>query len=240
MTTRERFWTLTAFFLTLLIHIILLSPLSDWIDQLLFSEPELKTIEIDLETKTSDNNPLNYKNPIKRLLAEKAVKTKSSEISAKKVQESEKKNAAPLKRVDQSKAKIELAQPYQEAISKVDRKILKQEGNNKLQFTMNTYKWSYDYYIENWAVDLQKWWRAPADYRMGKIPKGGSVWLRVEMERDGSLRGYEVLESEISNDMELKVIQAVTLSMKRPALPKSFPEEFLIINWRFVYPPKRQ
>ena len=249
MTSRDRFWTLTAFLVALLVHVILLSPISDWINRLLFSNQDQRTIEIDLEAYTSNDDAIRYKKPIKRLLGDQRTTSNSQDLPGTRVQNPENTmlkaspnekfpDQASLKMEDQNKANRELAQPYQEAFSKVNPVVSKQGGKNNLQFTMNTYEWSYDFYIENWAVDLQKWWRAPADYRMGKVPEGGSVWLRIEMERDGSLKGYEVLDSEVTNDMELKVIQAVTLSMKRPALPESFPEEFLIINWRFVYPPK--
>lgn len=236
MKSRERFWTTTAFFLALLFHVILLSPISDWINQLLFSDSQQNSIEIDLDTYILSEESVGFVKPVKRILTEKKVNSKSPQILEKEIVETSGKPLQPtVKQIVSKQAK--LIQPYKEAISKRDQKITKQKGGNQLQFTMNTYEWSYDYYIENWASDLQKWWKAPTDYRMGRIPEGGSVWLRIEMDREGNLKGYEVMESEVSNEMELKVIQAVTLSMKRPALPETFPEEILIINWRFVYPP---
>jgi len=239
MKSRERFWTTTAFILALLIHVILLSPIADWINQLLFSDSKQNSIEIDLDTYIPSNDSTRFVKPVKRVLTEKKVISKSPQISEKKVVETSKKPLqSTVKQVVSKQAKI--MQPYRDAISKTDHKTTKHKGKNQLQFTMNTYEWSYDYYIENWASDLQRWWRAPTDYRMGRIPEGGSVWLRIEMDREGNLKGYEVMESEVSNEMELKVIQAVTLSMKRPALPEKFPEETLIINWRFIYPPYNQ
>lgn len=43
---------------------------------------------------------------------------------------------------------------------------------DKLEFSMNTYKWSYERFIENWAIDINKWWVAPVDYIAGNIPQG--------------------------------------------------------------------
>lgn len=33
------------------------------------------------------------------------------------------------------------------------------------------------------------------------------------------------------------MIQALIGSLERPALPKDFPEDVLVINWKFIYPP---
>lgn len=106
-----------------------------------------------------------------------------------------------------------------------------------IQFTMNSYKWTFERYVENWAADLRKWWRAPSDYLAGKQPRGGSVWIRVTLAKDGKLEGYKVYKSMVTSEMELRVVQALIGSFERPDLPKSFPEEQLVINWRFIYPP---
>ena len=51
--------------------------------------------------------------------------------------------------------------------------------------------------------------------------------------------GYKILGSEVTAEMELMVIQALVGSLSRPSLPDSFPEDLLLINWHFVYPPMR-
>ena len=108
---------------------------------------------------------------------------------------------------------------------------------DKLEFSMNTYKWSYKRYIENWAIDINKWWVAPVEYLAGNIPAGGGVWIRIRLSKTGHLLGYKVFKSNLTSEMELNVIQALIGSLERPALPKEFPEDVLIINWKFIYPP---
>jgi hypothetical protein len=111
--------------------------------------------------------------------------------------------------------------------------------DEQLQYSMNTYQWTFERYIENWVADLQRWWKAPFDYAMGQVPEGGDVWIQVHLDLGGNLLGYRVFESGVSTEMELRVIQALIGSLNRPALPTTFPADFLIINWRFIYPPLR-
>lgn len=108
---------------------------------------------------------------------------------------------------------------------------------DKLEFSMNTYKWSYKRYIENWAIDIRKWWIAPAEYLAGNIPEGGSIWVRIRLSKEGQLLGYKVFHSKLTSEMELNVIQALIGSLERPSLPENFPEDVLVINWKFIYPP---
>lgn len=109
--------------------------------------------------------------------------------------------------------------------------------DEELNFSLNTYAWSYKLFMENWAVDLRKWWFPSVDYASGKIPEGGDIWLKVVLSKQGRLLSYKVLNSEVTDEMGLKVIQALIGSMKRPNLPETFPEEHLVVNWRFIYPP---
>ncbi len=111
--------------------------------------------------------------------------------------------------------------------------------SENLEYSMNTYKWSFQRYVENWAVDIQKWWKAPLDYKYGRVPDGGDMWIQVKLARSGRLLGYRIVQSSITAEMELMVIQALVGSLKQPPMPSSFPEDELIINWRFIYPPIR-
>jgi len=125
-----------------------------------------------------------------------------------------------------------------EIIKKSFRGIRPERTNeDNIQFSMNTYKWSYERYMENWAVDLSQWWSAPTAYRLGKIPDGGNVWVRVRLQKTGKLLAYKVFDSNLTAEMELSVIQALIGSLERPSLPEAFPEKELIINWKFIYPP---
>lgn len=108
-----------------------------------------------------------------------------------------------------------------------------------LQYSMNSYQWTFERFIDNWVVDIQKWWKAPIDYVTGKMPEGGDLWVQVHLGHSGKLLSYKVIRSEVTPEMELRAIQALIGSLKRPELPPSFSESALIINWRFIYPPLR-
>jgi hypothetical protein len=111
--------------------------------------------------------------------------------------------------------------------------------DEKLEFSMNTYRWTFQRYMENWAIDIQKWWKPPLDYVMGNVPEGGDMWIQVKLAKTGRLQGYRILNSDVTAEMELMVIQALVGSLARPSMPGSFPEDSLIINWHFIYPPLR-
>ncbi|MFH2132755.1 MAG: hypothetical protein ABIK68_20420 [bacterium] len=112
------------------------------------------------------------------------------------------------------------------------------EADN-LQYSMNSYRWTFERFIENWVVDIQKWWKAPLDYITGKIPDGGDLWVQVHLDLSGKLLSYKVIQSNVTPEMELRAIQALIGSLKRPELPRTFTEDSLIINWRFIYPSQR-
>jgi len=108
-----------------------------------------------------------------------------------------------------------------------------------LQYSMNNYQWRFDRFIDNWVIDIQRWWKAPIDYLTGKMPEGGDLWVQVHLAPSGRLLSYRILRSDVTPEMELRAIQALIGSLKRPELPPTFVEEKLVINWRFIYPPLR-
>ncbi len=111
--------------------------------------------------------------------------------------------------------------------------------DEKMEYSINSYKWTFQRYVGNWVVDIQKWWKAPLDYAMGRVPEGGDMWIEVKIAKSGKLLGYRIKGSNVSAEMELMVIQALVGSLARPPLPDSFPEDWLLINWHFIYPPIR-
>ena len=91
--------------------------------------------------------------------------------------------------------------------------------------------------MENWAVDLGRWWRPPQDYMLGHYPDGGYVWVKVKLSKSGELLGYEVMEHNVSSQMKLMAVQALLSARLRPSLPEDFPLETLEVSWKFIYPP---
>ncbi len=112
-------------------------------------------------------------------------------------------------------------------------------NSDNLQYSLNSYQWTFERFVENWVADIQKWWKAPIDYLTGEMPEGGSLWVQVHLSLSGRLLSYKVIQSDVTSEMELMAIQALIGSLKRPQLPRTFFEDKLIINWRFIYPPLR-
>ena len=108
--------------------------------------------------------------------------------------------------------------------------------DHALNYSLNTYLWTFQRFMENWAIDMRKWWQAPLDYISGRVPEGGDLWVKVIINKSGELIGYKILTSNVSHEMELRVIQALIGSLKQPNLPPDFPKDYLIIYWRFIYP----
>ena len=108
--------------------------------------------------------------------------------------------------------------------------------NEGMQFTMSTYKWTWKRYMQNWGIDLGRWWRPPSDYMSGAYPQGGYVWVKVDLSREGEMLGYEILEHNVSSEMRMVVVQALIGARLRPPLPNDFPEDKLTVQWKFIYP----
>ena len=106
-----------------------------------------------------------------------------------------------------------------------------------MQFTMNSYKWTWQRYMENWAIDLGRWWMPPQDYMAGQWPEGGFVWIRVQLSKEGELLGYKILQHNVSPEMKLMAVQALLGARLRPPLPPDFDKPYLEVNWKFLYPP---
>ncbi len=111
--------------------------------------------------------------------------------------------------------------------------------SENLQYSMNSYQWTFKRFVDNWVVDIQRWWKAPIDYITGKMPEGGDLWVQVQLGLSGKLLSYRIIRSDVTPEMELRAIQALIGSLKRPEIPPSFSKETLVINWRFIYPPLR-
>lgn len=111
--------------------------------------------------------------------------------------------------------------------------------DENLEFSLNSYQWTFRRFMENWAYDIQKWWKAPLDYAMGNVPEGGDMWIQVKLSKSGRLLGYRIVDSTVTPEMELRVIQALVGSLSRPPIPNSFSKTSLIVNWHFIYPPIR-
>jgi len=223
-----------AFAAAFLIHLLALSPLAHWITQSLL--PSFAEHEIDLELfnvrPEKKRRQWERMPDHKKLLAEKDVRGKrgGSKEQARKGSTSKDEWAAKgamaesPELIDQLKSSNKGKGPVQSTV-------------DGMQFTMSTYKWTWKRYMQNWAIDLSRWWRPPMDYMNGAYPEGGYVWMRVQLSKEGEMLGYEILEHNVSSEMKTVVVQALMGARLRPALPKDFPDQELKVNWKFIYPP---
>ncbi|MBF0352298.1 MAG: TonB C-terminal domain-containing protein [SAR324 cluster bacterium] len=109
-------------------------------------------------------------------------------------------------------------------------------------FTLSNYDWPYESYMGRWAKALIYNWRnnLPMDYMMGKVPGGGEVFVKVSLNRDGSLKNFEVTQVlGASGEMEESVLSAILGASSLPALPDDFEDQELQVHFRFVYPAVR-
>ena len=220
-----------ALVFSLIIHLILLGPTARWISSSLF--PALSEHTIDLEIFEARPPKKKIKQEKYRPLPkDKKTLTQADDrpgkSGGKKQKASTKTKKGPWGESPAMKKQIQSTSKGKGAVEGPD---------NKLNFTMNTWKWSWERYMENWAIDLSRWWQPPQDYMAGQYPDGGYVWIKVKLSRSGELLGYEVMEHNVSSSMKLMAVQALLASRLRPALPDDFPKDSLEVSWKFIYPP---
>ncbi|MBL0691195.1 MAG: hypothetical protein JJV97_02560 [SAR324 cluster bacterium] len=109
-------------------------------------------------------------------------------------------------------------------------------NQKNLNYALSNYQWSFETYVEQWAAKIIKWWGMPGDYAAGKIPDGGSLWVSVRINKLGELLHFKIINSKVSGEMELKVLQGLIASFELPLLPDDFPDE-VTFHWEFIYPP---
>lgn len=113
-------------------------------------------------------------------------------------------------------------------------KLPKREVRN-LNYSVSDYSWSFKTYVEQWAVKIIRAWKIPVDYAKGLFPEGGYALIKVKINKKGELLGFEIIETNISQEMSLKSLQALMGSFTLNQLPADAPET-LDFYWKFIYP----
>jgi outer membrane biosynthesis protein TonB len=111
-------------------------------------------------------------------------------------------------------------------------------GNAALfgDISLSTTAWEYAPWLQAFRRAVMERWLPPAAYRMGLID--GWVQTRVEIARDGSLVGVQVLDADVGNpSLTDAVVYALTAPAPFHKLPSGFPDPTLGLTIRFVYPP---
>lgn len=283
MANRNHLFFLTALLLTILIHLLAVSPLSKWLNREILPALSDESLVIDLseikaqkdssvdQTISGNQTPEKSKpapdkkpKPTEKQLPIPQTKkhldptlTEDKIVSKEQVPPKQTSPAKPAKtarkETDTSQSPLFIRKPKADTPpEQKKKKVIPEEvkktfrdgkpektDDEKLEYSMNSYKWTFKRYMGNWALDIQKWWKAPLDYAMGNVPEGGNMWIEVKIGKSGRLQGYRIKSSDVTAEMELRVIQALIGSFARPPLPESFPKESLLINWHFIYPPVR-
>jgi TonB family protein len=107
-------------------------------------------------------------------------------------------------------------------------------------FTLSNYQWPYESYMGRWVKHLKYAWnfKSSGDYTMRERLNGGEVIIQVLLSRLGELESFEMIKSlGSSKAMEESVINAVLSVSQLPPLPKVFPEQNLVVSFKFVYLP---
>ena len=105
--------------------------------------------------------------------------------------------------------------------------------------SLSTYAWEWAPYINALKRKLSQVWFAPAAYnRLGLIH--GYTVIQFSISKEGYLLEYTVLEHKGHESLELSSINAIKSSFPFKPLPANFPDEYLTIIARLIYPNLRE
>jgi outer membrane biosynthesis protein TonB len=101
-------------------------------------------------------------------------------------------------------------------------------------FALSTYEWKW----APWFLEFEKKFHrnvyVPAAYQMGLIDGYTELWFKVD--RNGNLMDYKLLKYVGHSTLKESTINAVVNSAPWNPLPSDFPDEYLELRVRFIYP----
>lgn len=101
-------------------------------------------------------------------------------------------------------------------------------------FRLSTYDWNYVPWQQAFIGKLYRVWQAPSAWYMGLIH--GHTVIKFRISRDGRLLGYEVLEHNGHESLQTGNVNAIESVFPFRQLPESFPDDYLEITFRMIYP----
>ena len=105
--------------------------------------------------------------------------------------------------------------------------------------SLSTYAWEWAPYINALKRKLTQVWFAPAAYnRLGLIY--GYTVIQFSITKDGNLMGYTVLEHKGHESLEQSSVNAIKSTFPFKPLPDHFPDDYLTITARLIYPNLRE
>ncbi len=106
-------------------------------------------------------------------------------------------------------------------------------------FALSTYAWEWAPYWLAFKRKLNRvWFAPPAYYQLGLIH--GHTICRIKVARDGHLVDLKVLRHVGHESLEQSSVNALKSVFPFKPLPKDFPDEYLEISIKMIYPDLRQ
>jgi outer membrane biosynthesis protein TonB len=106
-------------------------------------------------------------------------------------------------------------------------------------FALSTYEWDWAPYWLAFKRKLQRvWYAPPAYYELGLIH--GHTILRFKISRNGQISDMEVLRQVGHTSLEQSSVNAIEAVFPFLPLPNSFPEEYLEVTVKMIYPNLRE
>jgi hypothetical protein len=118
-----------------------------------------------------------------------------------------------------------------------DQMAISSSAGNMIQFgefRLNTLSWDFAPWLERFKQDFLPHWIPPYAYRLGVID--GRTIMRLEVQRDGTIGGLDVLEEEGHPSLHQASTAALHGAAPFAPLPPDFPEETLVIELGLLYP----
>ena len=106
-------------------------------------------------------------------------------------------------------------------------------------FALSTYEWDWAPYWLEFKRRLNRvWYAPPAYYELGLIH--GHTILRFKVSREGNISDLEVLRQVGHSSLEHSSVNAIEAVFPFRPLPSSFPDEYLEVTLKMIYPDLRE
>lgn len=106
-------------------------------------------------------------------------------------------------------------------------------------FALSTYEWEWAPYWLAFKRKLNRvWYAPPAYYELGLIY--GHTILRFKISRDGNISDLEVLRQVGHSSLQISSVSAIQAVFPFLPLPTNFPDEYLEVTVKMIYPNLRE
>lgn len=106
-------------------------------------------------------------------------------------------------------------------------------------FALNTYSWNWAPYWLAFKRKLMRVWYAPPAYSQLGLIYGHTI-VRFKVSRDGKMYDFQVLRHVGHKSLEESSVNALQACFPFKPLPEEFPEEYLEVTIKMIYPNLRE